>query len=525
MGKLKSTVYAIIIILIIVGIALLLKKPTTVPVPLSNAFVIQLTDPPLVPAGTQSLVIGYSNLQLHEAGASNSTGFINVNQSGTVNLLELINFTQTIGVASIKPNTTFNLVRFNITSAKIEIDNTTYNVSVPNNRLTVRISNANSSAKGVLIDIMPSVIEVYSANQTIFVMVPSARAVVVGASLVNSSSATVGYKARKAEQENKSLESIKPNISIVSASLSYSGNTTTLTAEIKNNGNSTVTLKDLMVFGYMQTLVGNIINPMGDVPQMPEATGFGDLGSGYGTNFGNFNVSELENAVASISESGGFNMGNAITGNLSKYGISIGSNGSITSINTTELKGIAEDALKNYSDVIKSLSNSTGINITAIAGINAHNGEINDIVSKSLDELQNAKAGKLNSSEIESIISNMTSQIRNISRSDAAEAVGASIYEHDYHHVLNFIIMPNATLSLPFDTHEVEGPNGYNLTAGSTVTLTFSGVIGYGPEDFENANAHLHVPHIVTLPLANQTYSIKVMGEDGAFAEANLTAT
>ncbi len=518
MAKLKSAIYAIIVILVLIGIAVLLRTPSkSVPVPSSNAFVLQLTDPPQVPAGTQALYMGYSGLQLHEFGAGNSTGFINVNESGTVNLLNLVNFTQTIGVASIKPNETFNFVRFNITSAKIEINNVTYNVSVPNNRLMVRIGNYNSSARGVLIDITPSVLEIYSANQTIFVMVPSARAVAIGATLVNGSSAKVGYTARKAEQEDRSLEDVRPNISMVSASISESGNVTTITAQIKNNGNSTVVLKDMMIFGDMQTNFSNFTKAMIE-PQMPALPS-----SQYSGGFGDFNASEIESAVAAISQAEdqnaiadfGFNMSN-----FSHYGISIGANGSIAGINKAEFEDAMGHIFNNYTAMLGNLSSKEGVNISALGNINGQ-GEVNSIISRALSEIQGMQAsGYKNSSTIERVIENMTEQLKSLSNSRVSEAAGASVFEHYYHKVLNFIIMPNSTLALPFDEKTALGPNGYNLTAGSTVTLSFTGKIVYGAE-----SDHGKTSAIITVPIANQTYSIRVYGEEGAYAQENITAT
>ncbi|MEM3227705.1 MAG: hypothetical protein QXK65_02030 [Candidatus Micrarchaeaceae archaeon] len=528
MGKLKSTAYAVIVILIIIGIVLYLRKAPSVPVPLPSAFVIQLTDPPQVPAGTQALVISYSDLQLHEAAAPNSTGFIDLNQSGSVDLLGLVNFTQTIGVANIKPNMTFNLVRFNITSAKIEIDNSTYNVSVPNNRLTVHISNSNSSAKGVLIDITPSVLEIYAANQTVFVLVPSARAVIIGGKLVNSSSVQIGYKAKKQEQEDLSLESTKPNISIVSASLSFSGNTTTLTAQVKNNGKSTAVLKNLMVFGNMQVTIGNIIKPMDNAPQKPSASfenGNSGAAEGLGMGgFGNFNASDLESAAEAIAQAKyvtSFHF-NTNLSNLSVYGIKIGSNGTVELVNTSKLMSALGKVSGGYNSALLNLSSTTGINIANITAIAEHRSEVNSIVNSALAKLEDSASEHLNASEVEDIILNMTARVGNVSSEDTAGIVGVSFYRKYYHRVLNFLIMPNATLSLPFSVAEAEGPNGYNLTPGNTVTLYFKGNISFGGGAVRAANG---ITRVVTLPLENQSYSIRVIGEDGAFAESNIIAT
>ena len=253
MNKAGTYLIGIIVVLAIIYVAISITHPpvpTTTPTTVTNvSFVpsgtlaVQLTDPPQVPNGTQSLVIGYSGLALHEAGQSNSTGFVDLNASGSVNLMNLTNFTQTIAVAHVKLNQSFDMVRFNITSAKIDINGTVYNVSVPNNRLQIKISGLNGTSGGALVDLSPTVLQIYAANQTIFLMVPAARAITINNRSINSTSVHIGFKARVNAVAKAKLEQVRPNITITGASLTSSGNSTYLAVIVKNNANSSVTLK------------------------------------------------------------------------------------------------------------------------------------------------------------------------------------------------------------------------------------------------------------------------------------------
>ncbi|MEM0086649.1 MAG: hypothetical protein QXU16_00005, partial [Candidatus Micrarchaeaceae archaeon] len=72
----------------------------------------------------------------------------------------------------------------------------------------------------------------------------------------------------------------------------------------------------------------------------------------------------------------------------------------------------------------------------------------------------------------------------------------------------------NGTLALPFNSDQMfEGNVGYVLSPGSQATFSFSGKIEY-------ANGHL----IIT-PIPGATYKVVLIGEEGAYATANVTAS
>jgi hypothetical protein len=158
---------------------------------------VQLTDPPTVPAGTQAVVVAYSSVDVHVSGAGNQSGWVSAAGSGSVNLIALTNMSQTIADADVAANSTIDLVRFNITSVKITVNNTTYNVASPNNQVTASVTGdqkINSSA-AVLIDFYPTVNAQASGNGTAYVLVPAAKAVVVTANSTVSINTQVGSTA------------------------------------------------------------------------------------------------------------------------------------------------------------------------------------------------------------------------------------------------------------------------------------------------------------------------------------------
>lgn len=215
-------------------------------------FVVQLTDPPLVPPGTSSLTIRYSSLGLFYA---NSSSFEYFNTSGTANLLNLTNVTKTIAVLNVKNYSAIKALRLNITSANITLDNTTYNVTVPQDYVEAQLNaSSNSSIGGVLINMNPTIVRIYSQNnESIFVMVPNVKAIFVGRSEA-ASARSIGYVERISPGIISRIRS-NSSIMITNATLVSSGNSTMISIEVKNTGNTTVNLTTMQLNGFMEEMV------------------------------------------------------------------------------------------------------------------------------------------------------------------------------------------------------------------------------------------------------------------------------
>ncbi|HVC57962.1 MAG TPA: hypothetical protein VND15_00625 [Candidatus Acidoferrales bacterium] len=210
---------------------------------------VMITDPAQVPAGTTALIFAYSNVQVNATGASGSQ-WINATGSGSVNLISIMNSTQVMGYANLTANTSITQVRMLVNLVNITINGTTYGVPVTNPQLTLSISGDASASKGfgVLIDYAPTVSPYFVANTTVFNRVPAGKAVVTGG--ISASAATnVGLVSPISASARASLAAVSPTISIASAQLSSSGNTTQLSVTVKNEGNQSTSIKNVVVYG------------------------------------------------------------------------------------------------------------------------------------------------------------------------------------------------------------------------------------------------------------------------------------
>lgn len=240
---------------------------------------ISITDPPQVPQGTQSLYMNYSSLSVY-AGNGNNSKWININSSGRLDLLSLVNNSQVIGLANIMSNSTIYKIKFNITSASITINNVTYGVHVAKKEATVNLGNGRkvNSSSDILIDFAPSVIGITNGNNTTFVMVPSLTASVMPyLGIVNQINS--GNKMRISSSGsaifNGPFMHQKLNLSVVSSSLHFNGNNLSFSTTLQNNDNKTnVTILSILIenesggvvsSGYGITLPGipGAINPGG----------------------------------------------------------------------------------------------------------------------------------------------------------------------------------------------------------------------------------------------------------------------
>lgn len=482
----RGLAYLIGIIIVVAIVAIAYKAyvpsvsvPITVAPSVANSTVmVQITDPPAVPGGTQTLMLYYSNIELHIAGKSNSTGFVSLNASGSANLMNLTNITQTLGIGKVNKTANFDLLRLNISSATITIGNVTYNVSVPNNRLLVRLSSLmNATSPTAIVDFYPSVLQIYASNQTIFVMVPSLKGVVIKGLPINSSQAHIGAKAGIANSAKAEVDRLIPNVTVTSSTLAVHNASVEFSVTVKDNSNSSVTMKDIMLSGYMRRL-GPIAMPI--IRGMPTSIGLG----------------------SDSNASGDFN-----------HGFDLGSIGSLLSDMNISGINLSNLSSMNISSIISKVGNvlsEHGVNISDMHGFVFNIGNLSNSTLKHLGRIL---SNRMNASVLEDMHS---LNVSNASIDDMLREVNN--FSTDYHNVLNFIVMSNGTLSLPFDSAEFEngqtnGPNGYSISAGSSATFSFNGTIGFG-------NSPFHV-----LPLVNQTYGVRAIGEDGARASANVTAS
>ncbi len=160
---------------------------------------VLLTDPPTVPIGTTALYASYSDVQVHINGEGNDSGWIDLHSSGSINLMGVVNATQTIASAKIQQGD-FNALRFNITSAVITYQGKNYSVGLiyQEHMVFVPISGGiavqNGQTAVSVIDLTPTVILVGDPQNPSFVLIPLARGYVLPASSVSQVHTEVGER-------------------------------------------------------------------------------------------------------------------------------------------------------------------------------------------------------------------------------------------------------------------------------------------------------------------------------------------
>ncbi len=215
---------------------------STTPPPSTSApieYAVALTDPPEVPYGTSSILLNYTGVAVH---TTEGTWYSNASASGSVDLMALQNLSVVIADVRVPANATVNVVRLYISNATIVINGTSYPLLLPSGELTIPIINA-SRAQGALVDLQPRVTIAYVGDQPVYIMAPAAVAVPL------NFTAPPGHTFAVPKHVRDELERFRANLVITSASISVSGNVTTITITVKNEGNETVEIYGVRVHG------------------------------------------------------------------------------------------------------------------------------------------------------------------------------------------------------------------------------------------------------------------------------------
>lgn len=457
--------YGIIAVLIIAvaGAALSMSYGRTVNVlPGSLNVPLSLTDPPHVPAGTTALQINYSSVEVHLSSASNASGWLTSNAAGTVNLISLVNVSQAIGNVSIPANATVNMVRFDISSASITVNGTLYNVTVPSSKVTAHVEGSLKGTSGILLDLSPTVAMIFTQNSTIFVMVPSLRAVVVSQA---NTTVKVGERRNLNRNESGALEAATPVIGISNASISVDANTTSLSITVKNNANQSVLLKHILVFGNESATI----------------TARAHRSISINSSIANISVQAQKRPSLNLGLEEVQTEANP-NANLDVIGVN-------TSLNAT----VGENASANANSASESHASTNS----------SRDGHGNVSIDESHSEA--------NSTALEQ--NNQTT--KNETESEGINRMNITVVARTIQSLrtINFLVQGNSTaLVLPAMEGEFSG-EGYSLAAGSSVTFTFIGNISAGESN------------IVIKPIAGESYRIVAIGEESAFASANVTAS
>ena len=259
---------AVIAAIAVIALAMFAQTATNLPTNQTQTefstaqILVMLTDPPTVPAGTTQLNLTYSNVALHIDYKNGTTEWLPLNVSGTENLFSLINMSKTIASTTVPTNSSVDKIQFSIVDVKAEVNGTDYNVTALSDTLVMNVSNSqvNQTLSGVLIDFNPTLVQIQATdvNGTIvnyYVLVPSATASIVGD--LTQEHVRVGNIVAIGQNNKVKVEHVvqeaSKNLTIVSATLSVNGNTTSLGVTLKNDGNVAFRVFGLTIHGEFNT--------------------------------------------------------------------------------------------------------------------------------------------------------------------------------------------------------------------------------------------------------------------------------
>ena len=147
---------------------------------LSGVLAVMITDPLTIPAGVTSIYVNYSDVQIHNSGNNNQSGWIDIGSSGVVNLLGVLNSTETIATGNISSGL-FNALRLNVTGATITFQNSNYTANLIYQKhsffvpVSGGISISGGLTAGVLLEMIPTVLLLGNTTDPSFAFIPAAK--------------------------------------------------------------------------------------------------------------------------------------------------------------------------------------------------------------------------------------------------------------------------------------------------------------------------------------------------------------
>ncbi len=243
----------------------------------TGTLAVLMTDPPTVPNGVSAIYIQYSNLAVHVSGAGNNTGWHLIDSGGQIDLMSIINVTQTIGSASIQTGT-FDALAFNISSATVTFQGKNYSADLvyQEHTLFVRIPGGVSVTAGqtsaAVIDLTPTVLLLGNLSNPGFVFIPAARAYTIPSQAVPALHLHVGGRDDiHTAQWWMSIRS-NSNFEIMGITLKVDPSTEldTLSLTVQNTGESELVFKLAAISSTNTLSGGNKQNALPSVASISE---------------------------------------------------------------------------------------------------------------------------------------------------------------------------------------------------------------------------------------------------------------
>ncbi len=208
----------------------------------SGTLAVLMTDPPTVPDGVTAVYINYSSMEVHFSQAGNQTGWTDLQTSGEIDLMSIVNESQTIASANISSGN-FNGLRFNVTSAVVTFQGTNYTADLvyQDHTLYVWIPGgiivSDGQTTGAMIDMTPTVLLLGNTTDPTFAFIPAANGYTLAANSIANHPRVGDRNDLKSNIAVATWYTTK--FEITSASL----NQGSLSVTVQNTGNATIVFR------------------------------------------------------------------------------------------------------------------------------------------------------------------------------------------------------------------------------------------------------------------------------------------
>ncbi|MGH2637896.1 MAG: DUF4382 domain-containing protein, partial [Rhabdochlamydiaceae bacterium] len=195
----------------------------------------------------------YSDVQVHAERQPNSSGWIDLQSSGEINLMSVIDFGQTIASTNL-PSGTYNLIRFNVTSATVTYSGSNYTARIAtrtaagaaestSTTLTVPIAGgiviSPQATSGAIIDMTPTVVLLGNSTNPQFAFVNEARAYTIPANSFTLDDIKPGHRDNLAGESWWDRIMDSAHYQLASASLTSNS----LSITVDNTGNVSIVFR------------------------------------------------------------------------------------------------------------------------------------------------------------------------------------------------------------------------------------------------------------------------------------------
>ncbi len=559
-GYLFITIVAIVIVAV-VGYVLVSGVFSTATQTGSQAateknLLLSLTDPATVPAGTTALFVTFSAMQI-QVSNNGQTSTQSLPGSGTVNVLNLRNASIILATANVPNGSKVTQVKVNISNAVITIGGKNYTVVIGEGTLVVNLTTNNTvfGQKHAVLDLIPAITVIETIDKTIYVLTPNVRGVMPPPGMFARAPGANGIQPPPGQIQNftsgtnlsQVFRAVTPTISITSASLSASGNDTSLSVTVRNTGNSSVQLNGLMLNGSKEVFfplppasllfkMPSIIFPFPAVPRSMMPANASAVTPEFTVTFPNGTVMNTTDSFPMQPPPNSSNypppqqqMKIYIIDLIKPaYAISLNSTGAV--INMSGENVVVEDSVPpstlnqnmgpSYTDQnghqvpgnITIPQNSTVI--TLPIGTTMYISFPSSMTPPKMPSVPQTVLTQLrNAPTFFMIFPNGTIGFPPVSMTQQAASGPASEFE-----VSNISSQPPSSAQIP---------KGYTLAANSSVTFTLNGLLVMGPSPTSptGAPSNIVISPPFAVPISGNVYGISVIGMAGAHAQTQITAS